>query len=121
MGYIGVFAGVLIVLPVPPFQLLTALWLAAVGFLLMGRWPGGDPPAWEQGVAIPWPSAAEKRAMADGVEYVPPTGGSRGLFGPRRPRGAAAEPVAAVGDTTPEPMAPPHPRSNKRKSRRRDR
>jgi hypothetical protein len=37
--------------------------------LFLGRWPGaaGRGPAWETGEAIPWPSAAERRAEAAGV------------------------------------------------------
>jgi hypothetical protein len=38
------------------------LWFAYLGFLLLGRIPGGKPPAWESGEAIPWPSPGEKAA-----------------------------------------------------------
>jgi len=38
------------------------LWFAYLGLLLIGRVPGGKPPAWESGEAIPWPSPGEKAA-----------------------------------------------------------
>jgi hypothetical protein len=54
------------------------LWFVYLGLLLIGRIPGGKPPAWETGEAIPWPSPGEKAAaeissQADG-ELEPPTG-----------------------------------------------
>ena len=115
LGFVGVAAAFLFVLPLP-LQLLTALWLAGVGFLLFGRWPGGDPPAWESGEARPWPTAAERRMQAGGDGDRPPP--RRGLFGGRGAPASSA-PAAAVADAPPEPLAPPHPRSNKRKRRRR--
>ncbi len=30
------------------------VWFLAIGVLLVGVWPGGRPPAWETGVAVPW-------------------------------------------------------------------
>lgn len=115
-GYVGVVVAVLFVLPLP-LQLLTALWLVGMGFLLLGRWPGGDPPAWESGEARPWPSAAEKRAEAQAAAGGPSEPPRRGLFGGRRP-GASAAPAATVVEAAPEPTARPHSRSNKRKRRR---
>ena len=38
------------------------LWFIYLGFLLIGRVPGGKPPAWESGEAIPWPTPGEKAA-----------------------------------------------------------
>lgn len=32
-----------------------AFWMLAFGLLLLRRWPGGVPPAWEAGRSIPWP------------------------------------------------------------------
>jgi hypothetical protein len=40
------------------------LWFLYLGALLLGRAPGGKPPAWETGEAIPWPTPAEKAAEA---------------------------------------------------------
>jgi len=65
MGWIGVLAGVMIVLPVfSPVPIIQGLWLTAVAGLVYGRWPGGVPEAWEDGEAHPWPTAAEMRERA---------------------------------------------------------
>jgi hypothetical protein len=42
------------------------LWILALGFLILGRWPGGAPPAWAAGEAVPWLPAGE----------APPKGGA---------------------------------------------
>lgn len=64
MGVVGIFAALLIFLPIggETLTLVPAFWLAAMGMLYMGRWPGEEPPAWAAGVARPWPSQAELRA-----------------------------------------------------------
>jgi hypothetical protein len=48
-------------------QLVPAAWLVSIAFLLLGRLPSGDPPAWAAGVACPWPSPAELRAAKQGT------------------------------------------------------
>jgi hypothetical protein len=50
------------------FFFLTLLWFVYLAFLLIGRVPGGRPPAWESGEAIPWPTPGEKAA----AELSPP-------------------------------------------------
>jgi len=44
------------------FFQFTLLWFVYLGILLIGRVPGGKPPAWPAGEAIPWPSPGEKVA-----------------------------------------------------------
>lgn len=68
MGIVGALAGLLIFLPIggAELEIIPAFWLVAVGILFMGRWPNGDPPAWEAGEAVPWPSAAAKAQMQSG-------------------------------------------------------
>jgi len=44
------------------FILLPMVWFVYVGLLLLGWVPGGKPPAWEAGEAVPWPSPGEKAA-----------------------------------------------------------
>jgi hypothetical protein len=65
MRGLGIAAAV-VILPVFAsifyLQLVPAAWLVSIAFLLMGRLPSGDPPAWAAGVACPWPSPAEVRA-----------------------------------------------------------
>ena len=66
VGVLGIFAGVLIFLPIggATLEIVPAFWLVAMGLLCAERWPGGDPPAWTTGEARPWPSRAEQRAAA---------------------------------------------------------
>ena len=58
MGVLGIFSGVLIVLPVvgTPLPVVQAFWLLALAVILLDRWPGGVPPAWRTGKAEPWPT-----------------------------------------------------------------
>jgi hypothetical protein len=44
------------------------LFTIALGLLIIGRWPGGRPPAWEAGRAIPWPPPGEQPRGEDSVE-----------------------------------------------------
>ncbi len=40
----------------------TLLWFLYFGLLVAGWIPGGRPPAWAAGEAIPWPTPGEKAA-----------------------------------------------------------
>ena len=85
LGYIGIASGAMMVLfPLPIVQIF---WLGAFGFVLLGRWPGGELPAWGTGEAVPWPTPER-----------PP---------PRQRRGAPA----------PAPESGPAPARRKRKKR----
>lgn len=66
MGVIGIFAGILIFLPIggATLEIIPAFWMLGLGVLYMGRWPNGDPPAWSSGEARPWPSQAALRGAA---------------------------------------------------------
>jgi hypothetical protein len=96
MGVLGMLCGALFLLPILPA--VQCFWLAALGLLLLGRWPGGDPPAWRTGKREPWPSQQDLREARDRA---------------RRPEGPAVA-VAAPG-----PPRPVHPSSKKRKRKRR--
>lgn len=63
MGYLGIFAGVLVLFQVTQIPVVQGFWLVAVGYLISGRWPSGLPPAWTSGRAEPWPSSAQMRAQ----------------------------------------------------------
>lgn len=112
VAMVGGVSAVLLLLPTAALDLIPAFWLVAVGILMMGRWPSGDPPAWASGEARPWPTAAEQRALreADAGDGAPA----------RRGRGAPKSPAA--GDVAPEPAqaAPVSPgrRRRKRNARR---
>jgi hypothetical protein len=70
------------------------VFFLALGMLIAGWWPGGRPPAWEEGRAIPWPRPGEEPEPDDsdrpaepeefaraieggGSEVEPPTSGAR--------------------------------------------
>jgi hypothetical protein len=84
LGYVGIFAGVLIVLPIIVVPIVQMGWLIAVAFLFAGRWSGGVPPAWRTGNAEPWPSSSEtraKRAAAAEAARAKRRGGAAGKDG----------------------------------------
>jgi len=93
MGIVGGVGAVILLIPSQELSLITAFWMVGIGILLMGRFPGGDPPAWSAGVARPWPSQIETRAARDARR-----GGSRA----KRP----AKEKAGAGGTVPEPVQP---------------
>ena len=64
MGYLGIFAGVLVLFQVTQIPVVQCFWLLAIGYLISGRWPTGLPPAWTSGRAEPWPPSAQMRAQA---------------------------------------------------------
>jgi hypothetical protein len=65
MGVLGMIVGGLFVIPIgAPVPVVQAFWLGAIGLLILGRYPGEQPPAWESGKAEPWPSAMELREAA---------------------------------------------------------
>jgi len=64
-GSLGVALGVAVLLGLLPIALI---WFAYVGLVAAGWLPGGRPPAWAAGEAIPWPSPGEKAA----AELAPP-------------------------------------------------
>jgi hypothetical protein len=41
-------------------------WFVYLGLLLLGRVPGGRPPAWAAGESVPWPSPGERAAASLG-------------------------------------------------------
>jgi hypothetical protein len=103
MGYVGIFAGILLLFVVTPVPVVEAYWLVALGYMISGRWPSGLPPAWVSGSAQPWPSSQASREQrirardtgrgqrgATGPQRGSPLGG---LFGKRAP---APEPAPAA-------------------------
>lgn len=71
--------------------LFTLAWLIYFGLLALGAVPGGRPPAWEAGEAVPWPTPGEKAAAELEPEEAPeaieaPTGSEAGEKRKRKQR-----------------------------------
>lgn len=102
-GSLGIALGAVFVL----FTIFSLVWFIYLGLLLIGWVPGGRPPAWASGEAMPWQKGPGK-------------GGDSGQ-GP--PGGEAidgsGEPVEAPEATT-APELPPSPTGEPRKRKRRD-
>lgn len=109
VGYIGVFAGILFFLSGFGFLglVIQAFWLAALAVTISGRWPSGDPPAWQAGVAVPWPSR---------VPAQPPAGSRAAARNGRRGRVSDKEVLAAVEQSKREP--PPNTGAGRAKRKR---
>jgi hypothetical protein len=113
MGILGIFVGVLTVIPLgSPLPIVQSFWLAALGLLFARRWPGGGlPPAWEKGEAMAWPSQQEMREQRQKILA-------------ERQRRRAGEPAAQAAAPAEPAQAPeqptrPHSSSKKRKGKKR--
>ena len=103
MGVLGIIAGALFVLPLgSSLPIVQSFWLVALGALVLGRWPGGSPPAWSTGQAEPWPSQQELRER-------------RQAGGADADADADAAPAAA-GPTPASSRDPPDPAARRRRS-----
>lgn len=96
LGYLGIIAGVLTIIPLVPIPIVEAYWLLALAYLLSGRWPSGLPPAWTSGRAEPWPSSQQLRA-ARGQQA--PARGGRARRAPQPAPQAVGAPAPANGAT----------------------
>ena len=104
VGYAGVVAGALFIIGVPVLTpVIQGFWLVATAVLVAGRWPSGDPPAWQTGEAVPWTP----------MQRPPDQRGTRAQR-ERRKRVSDQEALAAVQN---EP--PPNPRAGRSKRKRR--
>lgn len=59
-GSLGMVAGIAFLLG--PLLLVTLVFFVYLGLLALGLVPGGRPPAWEAGEAVPWPTPGERAA-----------------------------------------------------------
>ena len=75
-GSLGMALGVAALLGLVIF---TLVWFVYFALLALDRVPGGKPPAWAAGEAIPWPTPGEKAAAElepeDGGEVLGPANG----------------------------------------------
>ena len=58
-GSLGMALGVAILLG---FVILAIVWFLYLGLLFLGFLPGGKPPAWDEGEAVPWQTPGERAA-----------------------------------------------------------
>lgn len=86
-GALGMALVVVTLIGLFPFLLI---WFGYFGLLILGVLPGGRPPAWAAGEAIPWPTPGEKAAAElepdDGLDGESEVGEDEGESGPKRKR-----------------------------------
>jgi hypothetical protein len=58
-GSLGMALGIAVLIG---FIILAVVWFLYLGLLFLGLIPGGKPPAWEEGEAVPWPTPGERAA-----------------------------------------------------------
>ena len=108
-GYLGMALGIsLLLIPVGIFGLV--LWFAAVGLMVARWWPTPLPPAWDEGVAIPWP--------ARGGDLGPPVAERGGDTIEGSGREVSEQPLPENGDAPTEPAETQGQRRKKRKRRK---
>jgi hypothetical protein len=99
LGYLGIIAGVLTIIPLVPIPIVEAYWLLALAYLLSGRWPSGVPPAWSSGKAEPWPS----RQQVQSARGQPAPRGGRTKRAPEpAPQAVGAPAPTATRSSTPK-------------------
>jgi hypothetical protein len=59
LGSLGMALGASMILILPIAVLAMLAWTGFLGLTFVGRIPGGRPPAWDAGKAIPWPRPGE--------------------------------------------------------------
>ena len=113
IGVIGVIIGVLMVVPLlggAPVVIQT-FWFLAIGLLVLNRWPQGRGPAWETGEETPWPTAQDRRDALVADRKAEPE--------PEEDDEPAAQSVHHTREAARPRESATHPRSKKRKRKRR--
>jgi hypothetical protein len=102
LGVVGLISAIVIFLPIggATLEVIPSFWLVAMGILYVGKWPNGQPPAWESGQSRPWPSRAQMRQQA--------------TAGAGRPALATGS-----GDVAPAPARPASAGSSRKRRRKR--
>jgi hypothetical protein len=103
-GSLGMALGVMSLFP--PFFIFTMAYFIYVGLLIAGWVPGGRPPAWAAGEAIPWPTPGEAAPPGESDEAVAGSG-----------RQLSDEPEDATGEAA--DAASPRQRGERRKRKQR--
>jgi hypothetical protein len=95
-GSLGIALGAVFVF----FTLFTLVWFIYIGLLFAGWVPGGRPPAWASGTAMPWPKGGPRGRGGDDDSGGGPGGGSD-------PDGPSGGPVLeGFGEEVPDQPAP---------------
>lgn len=129
MGFLGMIAGVMFVLPIIPsgVAILQAVWLALLAGVLLGTGVGGLPPAWSTGRAVRWQSQQQVREQKERAARGGEGGKAKGKGGreeierkrlpfmPMPKPSSEPEPVPLEKQPAPRP----HSTSKKRKKKRR--
>ena len=113
---LGMALGVSLILLGPLGQIALVMWFAVLGLMLAGWWPGSRPPAWEAGVAIPWPKPGDDLGEPGG----PVEGGGHEASERPLPDAGGATPEergTEPGTTEPGPAETQGQRRKKRKRR----
>lgn len=79
---LGMASGVAFLLG--PLFIVTLIWMIYFGLLVIGAVPGGRPPAWAAGEAVPWPTPGEKAAAELEPSEPPEEPESNGTGGPEK-------------------------------------
>ena len=66
LGSMGMALGASMILILPIAVVAMLAWTGFLGLLFVGRVPGGRPPAWEAGEAIPWQRPGEEPPQREG-------------------------------------------------------
>jgi hypothetical protein len=105
-GSLGMALGVAALLLLVQFCLIFFIYF---GLLLIGKLPGGRPPAWAAGEAVPWPTPGERMAKElepKGGGPDPDEGGDGDVGGPTA---GPSAPELPEGIEAPEPEEAPEP------------
>lgn len=105
-GTLGMALGVALVFLGSLGFLGLLIWFAALGMMFVGFFPGGRPPAWEAGMAIPWPKPEPRGGRpADGKEDSI-EGSGREVEEPALPEGTESDSdsnsSSSKGDSSPD-------------------
>lgn len=97
-GYVGIGAAAasLLLVGSAPALLIEVFWLLSTAYLLSGRWPSGDPPAWRAGEAVPWPSSAEIREQRLAARGQGRQGQGRRTQGRQGPKRGERQPAPTI-------------------------
>ncbi len=104
---LGMALGVSLILLGPLGQIGLVMWFAVIGLMMAGWWPRGRPPAWEAGVAIPWPRPGDDLGEPGG----PVEGSGREISEPPLPDEGAA-PLGEQAPTGEQGAQPGEPESS---------